>query len=52
MQAGVSYGRERWNLALMVMNLTNKDYIQSSTSRSVLLPGEPRNLSVTLELKW
>lgn len=51
LQAGASYRRERWSLGLMVQNLTNKDYIQASSGRN-LLPGEPRNCSVTLEVKW
>ena len=52
MQGGISYRRERWNFGIMVMNLLDKDYIQASSTRGILLPGEPRNYSATLELKW
>ena len=52
MQGGISYRRERWNFGIMVMNLLDKDYIQASATRGILLPGEPRNYSATLELKW
>lgn len=52
LQAGISYRRERWSLAVMVQNLTDRDYIQASTNRSNLLPGEPRNVSATLELRF
>ena len=52
LQAGVGFRRERWSLGVVVNNLTNKDYIQASTNRNNLLPGEPRNYSATLELKW
>jgi iron complex outermembrane receptor protein len=51
-QAGVSYKRDRWSLAVVVQNLTNKDYLKSAQSRNALLPGEPRNYSATLELRW
>lgn len=50
--AGASYQRERWSAALTVNNLANKDYIQSAAGgRNTLLPGEPRNFSLTVELR-
>ena len=52
LQAGISYRRDRWSFAVVVKNLANKDYIQSSIDRDILLPGEPRNYSATLELRW
>ncbi len=51
-QAGIGYRRERWSLGVVVNNLANKDYIQSSAGRSNLLPSEPRNYSATLEVKF
>jgi iron complex outermembrane receptor protein len=52
LQAGISYQGPRWSLGVVMDNLADKDYIQSSSSRSNLLPGEPRNCSVTLAVKW
>jgi len=52
LQAGVSYRRERWSAAFGVFNLANKDYILSSNSRTQVQPGEPRNYSATLELRF
>ena len=47
MLAGVSYKFDKWNVGLIVNNLTNKDYIQAALTRTSLLPGEPRNYSLT-----
>ena len=51
-QAGLHYRRERWNVGVIVHNLANRDYIQASNSRNLLLPGEPRHYSATLEVTW
>ena len=51
-QAGASYACERWKLAVVVQNLANEDYIRAASSRYGMEPGEPRNYSATLELRW
>ena len=51
-QAGISYRSERWSAGIVVFNLTNKDYIQSSGRRTLVQPGDPRNVSATLEIRW
>jgi len=41
---GATYDAARWSLALQVENILDKDYILSSSSRSIVYPGAPRNL--------
>ena len=52
LQVGVSYARDRWKLSVVVHNLTNEDYIHAASTRHGMLPGEPRNYSATLGLRW
>jgi iron complex outermembrane receptor protein len=51
-QAGVHYRGKRWNLTLMVHNLTNRDYIRAVVNRLSMEPGEPRNISASVQRTW
>jgi iron complex outermembrane receptor protein len=52
LEAGVSYKRDKWSVGVIVNNLTNKDYIVSSSTRTNLVEGDPRNYSVTLDYRF
>lgn len=51
-QGGLSYRRDNWSVALVARNLFDKDYVQSSQSRTFILMGEPRNYSITAGYKF
>jgi iron complex outermembrane receptor protein len=51
-QAGLSYRRDRWSVALVVRNVLDKDYVQASQNRNFILMGEPRNYSLSAEYKF
>ncbi|MES1194741.1 MAG: hypothetical protein ABUL65_02530, partial [Opitutus sp.] len=52
LMTGVSYKFDKWNVGLIVNNVTNKDYIQAALTRTSLLPGEPRNYSLTADYRF
>ena len=51
-QAGIHYRSKHWNLTLVVHNLTNKDYIRAAVNRFSMEPGEPRNISASVQRLW
>ncbi|HTX66436.1 MAG TPA: TonB-dependent receptor, partial [Opitutaceae bacterium] len=45
LSAGVSYKHANWEAAVLVDNVTNKDYIEATLSRTTIYPGLPRSWS-------
>ena len=52
LEAGISYKHDKWSLGVIVNNLTNKDYVVSSSTRTNLVEGDPRNYSVTFNYRF
>ncbi len=52
LEAGVSYKHGKWSVGVMVNNLTNKDYILASLTRTTLVEGDPRSYSVTFDHRF